>query len=175
MGIVLGPDALALLPSAETLADGDAVPSTSKIGTVPMGYDASTGYTAGLHLIRGNEGVSLLAEAARTVQTSSPDQFNRWWRGVLLVIYVAAAGGGGGLTPLILPYEPLYGGAFLFTATPTKITATGTYTYLLYPGVTTATGVTQVFDRPLPRRWKLRVDVDDATSYTYRAGACMIR
>src|SRR3990167_8842281 len=58
-------------PAAAALADAAAVPTTSKIGSVPMLYNGAT-----VDLSRGNTEGTLLASAARTTSIQSATQTN---------------------------------------------------------------------------------------------------
>lgn len=116
-----------------------------------------------------NQSATLLASAARTVQTDSPLQTNFNGRGVVVTLNVTAASGAGGLIVRFLVSDPVSGAVGFINAAPANVIATGLTSYALYPGATA--GYTQVTNSVLPRIWGVRVQVGDASSYTYSVAA----
>lgn len=116
---------------------------------------------------------TILPNAARTATTNSPVQTNYNARGVLVTLNVTAASGTGGLSLRIQVQDPVSGTFFNYNATPTAVTATGMYSYLVYPGVSGGF-TTQLSPVVLPRTWQISVSHGDGTSYTYSVGYQLI-
>jgi hypothetical protein len=145
--------------------------------------DGITGTDMGLAVVAGNyayngatwdrwrnntEG-TLLASAARTATTVSPDQTNYNHCGVLLYVNVTAASGTGGLTVRIAGKDPATGLYRYLNVAPTAITATGSYQFALSPSVAGG-NVAQATSLRLPRTWRVEVTAGDGSSYTYSIG-----
>lgn len=107
-----------------------------------------------------------LASAARTVQTDSADQLNSNWLGAYFLLNVTVASGTGGLILRIATTDPASGAVFLLNTAPAAVIAPGLTVYAIYPGIATG-GVTQATSLMLPDSYRIRVQVGDATSYTY--------
>lgn len=122
---------------------------------------------------RNNTQGTLLASAARTVTTSSPTQTNYNARGVIVTLNVTAASGTGGLQLDIMGYDPVTNTPYHINNAPTAVTATGIYTYVVYPGANGG-NPTQTTSQPLPRSWYAFIYVNDASSYTYSVGYALI-
>lgn len=125
--------------------------------------------------MRGNVEGTLLASAARTATTASATQTNVNARGVLLYVNVTAAPGSQNLSVAISGIDPVSGsapGLGNFTA----ITATGAYTFFMYPGIvnTHPTGISDIQALPLPRTWAVIVTHSGAGSWTYSIGYSLI-
>jgi hypothetical protein len=122
--------------------------------------------------MRGNTEGTILASAARTVNTSSAAQTNYNASGVLVTLNVTVASGTGGLTVRIYGIDPVSAAIYVLNAAPTAVTATGITGYELHPGSSAgATGnVQQRTAAMLPRNWFVFVAVGDASSYTYSIG-----
>lgn len=122
---------------------------------------------------RNNTETTLLASAARTATTSSADQTNHNARGVLVTLDVTAVTD----TPSItLVVQAKMGNNYeaLLTASA-AVTATGTHSYIVYPGVGAASGdVTQVAGFPLPRTWRVTLTHGDSDSITYSVESSLI-
>lgn len=154
------------------LADGNT--GTTSLGAGPMLYNGTT-----WDYQRGNTEGTLLADAARTANTSSATQTNRNGRGVIATLRVNAASGTGGLTLKIIGQEPIGGFSYVCLTASAAITATGTYAYELYPGSSTAgsAGAALVNTRVagiLPRTWFAQVVHGDASSYTYNVSYSVV-
>lgn len=143
----------------------------AKVTALRYGYNG-TAFEETQH----NLDLTLLASAARTVTTDSADQTNRNGRGVLVTVDVTAIT----LTPVLTPNiqcKDVLSGKYenLLTASVT-ITATGTHTYMVYPGVGAASGdVTQVAGFPLCRTWRVSITHGDTDSATYSVGASLVQ
>jgi hypothetical protein len=122
---------------------------------------------------RGNAEGTLLASAARTATTSSSNQTNYNGRGVLLILNVTAASGSGGLTLRVQGVDPVSGLSVALNTPPAAITATGTFGYLVYPGIA-GPNLSQASSTVLPRTWFVSMTHGDATSYTYSLGYALI-
>jgi len=124
------------------------------------------------HRQRGSLEGSLLASAARTTATPSPDQIAHNHRGILFVMLnVTVASGTGGLIVQIQGKDPVSGNYFKLHADPAAIIATGLKVYALGLGIGAAAGdVLGAFNIALPRTWRVNVAVGDASSYTYSVG-----
>lgn len=122
---------------------------------------------------RANTEATLLASAARTVTTSSPDQTNYNAAGLTLMVNVTAISAGS-LTPKLQfknPVSATYGDAWIADA---AISATGMYIYQLYPGVGgDVEGDMREFNSlVLPRTWRVTITHSTGDSITYSvAGA----
>lgn len=116
-----------------------------------------------------NTSGTLLTSQARTANPSSTPQTNYNARGVLITLNVTASSGTGGLTLRIQAQDPASGTFFNYNASPTAVTATGMYSYLLYPGISGGF-TTQLTPIVLPKTWQIVVSHGDGTSYTYSVG-----
>jgi hypothetical protein len=136
------------------------------LGNVPYYYNGST-----FDVQQNNTQGTLLASAARTGSAVSPTQTNYNAKGVIVFINCTAASGTGGLKLQFRGIDPISGAVSWLNATPTPITATGNYLYVLYPGASTiAQDVRQATSLPLPRQWAIEIWTGDSTSYTYSIG-----
>lgn len=121
-------------------------------------------------LASGNTGISLLASAARTATTSTAAQPGDYQRGVLVVLKITAASGTGGLQTQVEVQDAVTGDWVALNTAPTAVTATGTKTYLVYPGATGG-AVTQATSLPVGGTWRVTVTAGDSSSYTYSVAA----
>lgn len=119
-----------------------------------------------------NVDVAVLPSAARTVSTNSADFPNIECRGIIVILDVTAASGTGGLQVLVQVKDVLTANYQALNATPAAVVATGTKTYIVYPGVGAAAGdVTQSTSQVVGRTYRIRVVAGDASSYTYSVSA----
>lgn len=124
---------------------------------------------------RGNTQGTLLASAARTATTSSPQQTNYNARGVIVYLNVTAASGTGGLTLQFYDVDPVSGQQYQINAAAAAITAVIGRAYVVYPAASgVASAVGQVTALPLPRTWVATVAHGDASNYTYSLGFSLI-
>ncbi len=135
-----------------------------------MGYNGAT-----FDRWRNNMQGTLLASAARTATTSSPQQINYNARGIMLFLNISAASGTGGLIVRLLGIDPISGNDAELNTDITAITATGLYLFELYPGSSSAgaSGASKVNQRisaSLPRTWYAKIVAGDSSSYTYSLG-----
>src|SRR5487761_1056201 len=121
----------------------------------------------------GNTEGTLLAGAARTATTHSPNQTNYNARGVTLFLNVTSApgspGSGSGLYAQLWLVDPVSGLASVATSFgASKQTTTGLYVYQYYPaGVTAGVGNS---NGVLTRTWYVAVVHGNSDSYTYTLG-----
>lgn len=124
------------------------------------------------------ENIALLSSAARTAAVTSASQTvrrNTRQRGVLVLLDVTAASGTGGLTLSVNYVDPVSGKTVAIATASAAVTATGSKTYIVYPGaVITGGSVTQAIQLPLPSHWNVSVAVGDTSSYTYSVSACLL-
>lgn len=146
----------------------DNMPVNAMAGVSPVLFNETTSDRQ-----RGNTEGTLLASAARTIQTDSSVITNYNGRGILVSLRVTAASGTGGLQVTILGRDPVDFGAYQINTTPTAVTTVSTFTYMIYPAASGG-GLTQVTAVPLPRSWFARVLVGNASSYTYSLGYSVI-
>ena len=154
-------------PDVRTVgADGT---SNSNVGFIQHGFNYLFNGTS-WDRSRSNLDATILASAARTVETNSTDQTNYNARGVHVVIDITA-GTGGTVTPVIEGKDAL-SGKYYEILRGAGLTAAGTTVLKVYPGITAAANAS-VSDI-LPRAWRVQVEVADTTSYTYSIGASVI-
>lgn len=111
--------------------------------------------------------VLIPAGTTRTTAYSGPTSLAKTEAGILVILNVTAASGTGGLTVRINAVDPGSGSNVALNAAPTAVTATGTYSYALYPYGAATGDVTQATSFYLPRSFRVTVAVGDASSYTY--------
>ncbi len=116
----------------------------------------------------------VLASAIRTT-AQSVDLVNTNAKGVIVVLDVTLDAASASITLTIRAKDPI-SGKYIDLLVATAVAATGTTTYIVYPGVAAAAeGVTKVVGYPLPLDWNLEVAVADADAMTYSIGASYIR
>lgn len=130
---------------------------------------------ATIHRLAHPAHFTLLASAARTATVTGDAQYNNEALGILLFIDVTAAAA----TPSVVPKIQA---GFPDTTAPTPtitwvdyftvaaaLTATGDYTYLLYPAILASAdgNMTESVNLPLPRVWRLVLTHADTDSFTY--------
>ena len=114
---------------------------------------------------------TLLASAARTSTTTSPNMTNKNAKGILVSLNVTVASGTGGLQVVIRGHDPVTGTVYWLNALPVAVVATGINVYEVCPAVNTAaSGVKQRTSGELPRTWSVSVIHGDSSSYTYSVG-----
>ncbi len=152
------------------LASGaDAIDAAGLLGIKQYLYNG-----AAWEAEQSNQDVTLLASAARTATTNSPDQTNPSFRGAILFVNVTSITATPSVTPSVAMKDSIsaaYG--TLWTAT-VAIAAAGAYIYLLYPGAVNG-NATEVDGIAIPRTWRLTMTHADADSITYSVSAAYIR
>ena len=157
-----------------SLPNDGITPGNGNIAQTPVLFNESTWDRQ-----RGNTQDLLLASAARTATVFTPNIVNYNAKGIILFLNITAASGTGGLGIGIITVDPVSGQTLQLNASTTKITATGIYGYVLYPGasapgVAGAYSVQQFTPAPLGRAFTVQVQAGDGTSYTYSLGYTLI-
>ncbi|HEX5417740.1 MAG TPA: hypothetical protein VFZ25_18945 [Chloroflexota bacterium] len=150
-------------------ADGVVVPASASLLVAAAGARFNgSGWDREYNNVAG----TLLANAARTANTSSPVQTNFNARGVAIWLNVTAASGTGGvsLSPEVI--DPVSGTVKGLLPSQSPQTTTGCSWVIVYPGLLNQYGglTCNVYSLALPRDWQLTVSHGDATSYTYSVG-----
>lgn len=127
----------------------------------------------------GKRELTLLASAARTATTVTPDQTLQDEtinvRGILVIVDVTAIAATPAITLSLQGKDPVSGTYINLLTAAAALTAVGTAVYLLYPGAGAAgAGVAQVAGFPLPSTWRVSVAHGDADSITYSVGALLL-
>ena len=132
------------------------------------------GDSNGFVMIGGVRNITLLASGTHTTLQQSATIPNANYRGVILYLNITAASGTGGLSPILVATDPVSGASSNVATIGSAKTATGLIVYTIYPvsGLTTASGGTLAF--PLPANWSIKINVGDATSYTYSLSADLL-
>jgi hypothetical protein len=111
---------------------------------------------------RNNSEITVLASAARTADTNSPDQTNYNWRGGHIIINVTV------LTTSVIPTikgkDPI-SGTYYSLLVGSSIASTGITILKIYPGILAVANAAA--SDILPRTWRLEMDHLDATTMTY--------
>jgi hypothetical protein len=110
---------------------------------------------------------TVLASAARTATVASELFTNYDYRGIDLVIDVTAASGTPSVVFTIQGYDPLSTKYYTILASA-AITATGTTTLRVYPGLSAAANTVANF--ALPRNWRVNAVHGEGSSITYSVG-----
>lgn len=147
------------------------LPISSRVAAALYGQNAAPGDEA----LRNNTEVTLLASAARTATEASADQTNVNARGVIITVDVTAVSATPSIT-MDIEHKDVASSAYeSLLLTSSAITATGTHTYIVYPGIGAASDdVVQVAGFPLGRTWRVNVTHGDADSITYSVGSSYI-
>jgi hypothetical protein len=154
-----------------TAFTGDGMATQYAPAGTPYLYNGAT-----LDRQRGNTEGTLLASAARTATTFSAQQTNHNARGGIFTLNVTvAAGGGQTLTVTPFGYDPVSAATYGLGNFAT-LTATGTYAYVVYPGVaeTIATTNVEVQGLILPRAFLIAVTHSAGGSWTYSLGYSLV-
>ena len=116
--------------------------------------------------------VTLLASAARTVETNSPAQPGTNASAFVIFVDVSAITATPGLTPTLEILDPISGNWFVAWRAAAALTATGTYAYIFALGGSGSAGLyTEAVNIRLSRTWRLQMEVADADSATYSVSA----
>lgn len=119
--------------------------------------------------VRGNNELTLLASAARTVTTVSPDQTNFNSSGGHILINVTAITTSN-LTVTVQGKDPV-SGVYYDLLVGLTITATGLQVLKVCPDITASTGASA--RDLLPRTFRVSCAKGDASSWTYSVGAVL--
>lgn len=133
---------------------------------------------------RNNTTATLLASAARTATTNSPDQVNHNARGVIVTLDVTVTPNNAETITVAIQLKDSASGKYLTISAFTALTAsvlgasptTETYAFTFYPGAveTAATAKHEVQGLPLPRTWRVAVTHSSTGSWTYSVAAAYI-
>lgn len=156
------------LPTAAALADALANPTTSIIGAAKHGFNGAT-----WDRWRGNEELTLLASAARTVETNSGDQVNYNHRGLIIIVSVTVDGAAASITPNLKIKDSISGSYHEVWQAAAAIEAVGVYAYLFQPGGA-AGSFTEAVNLRVGRTWRFQMEVADADAITYSVSAVML-
>lgn len=119
---------------------------------------------------RNNVSSTLLASAARTVQTDTATQTNFDARGLTIWFNITVASGTGGVQLQFKEVDPVSGTSFTMWQ-GAVFTTTGLRVYKMYPAiVNTGSSATAISALQTQRTWFVRIAVGDATSNTYSLG-----
>src|SRR5487761_2323202 len=116
------------------------------------------------------DGIALVASAARTTTQTSADQTNTNGRGVLVVLDVTVIGTGN-ITLEIDGKDPV-SGKYYTILTGAAVSSNSTTVYRVYPGLTAAANATA--SDVLPRTWRVKVTANNANAVTYSVGAIVM-
>ena len=141
-------------------------------GSIPATMCALDG-SGNLQPLPANQDVTLLPSATRTATTNSANQTNLTGCGVMVYLNVTAASGTGGLKVAIQVIDPSSGSVGTVFIATTAVTATGIYTYTIYPGLGVSEGALSA-NCLLPVGWRIQVQHSDGSNYTYSVGASII-
>lgn len=115
-----------------------------------------------------NVDFTILASAARTVETLSDPFTNLYYSGLLIVVDATIEVATAVLTPGIRVKDAAGDYNTVFWDAAVDISAVGEYSYLFYPGLlSTAYGGTEALSLPCPMEWKFIMAVVDTDSMTY--------
>lgn len=169
---------VALFPAAAALGDTVSNPTTALIGAGGLLWDP-----VGAVWVRercNHEG-TLLASAARTVDTDGANLTNRNHRGIMVILNITAASGTGGLVPKVRIVDVISGLTCQVNANFTAIVATGRFGFEVYPGSSNTVGASGsgwVAQRTAACLAGLTIQVGitvgDASSYTYSLSYCLL-
>lgn len=146
-------------------APGSAIPTKA----VLMGISDGTNIQA----MKGNTEDTLMASAARTATTSSPNQVNYNARGVIVVMNITAVPGVDTVTLAIQGIDPASGNVYVISS-DAAIGETGLRQVLVYPGAGAEVSMEKISPVPLPRTWRVAVTHSGSGSFTYSIGYQLI-
>ena len=157
-------------PADATLVEGEV---ELRVGTqeVDAAHPFPVSETNPLHDSVNFE-VALLASAARTVETRSPDQVNANGRGLILIVNITADPAAASITPTLEIRDPISGNYFTVWTAAAALAAVGTTAYLFeVGGVGSAGSFTEAINIRLTRTWRFTMTVANASSMTYSVSA----
>lgn len=158
---------------AVNMAGNDGDTANTILEVVPGLYNGAT-----VDQQRGNlDNITVLSKSGVTTTQTSANQTNYNARAIYIVVNVTTlTGSSPTLTPIMYGEAPVSGKAIQLGATPTAISATGTYAYLYSLSVPTAGGsVTATIGYPVPRTWAYQIVAGGTiTNATYTVEAMYI-
>lgn len=163
-------------------ADGVATSGTAKRASVQA--DLMLFNETSMDRQRNNAEATLLASAARTATTNSPDQTNYNGRGVVVTLDVTATPNNAETLTVAIQSKGPVSGKYVTISAFTALVAsalgatptTATFVFSLYPGVaeTAAVGNHEAQALVLPRTWRVLVTHSAGGSWTYTVGAATV-
>jgi hypothetical protein len=125
--------------------------------------------------INVNQDVVLLPSATRNGggNINSADQDNPYWRGCVIYLNITQSSGTGGLKLVVQFKDPASGNYYGLWSDPTVHSAVGTYVAILYPSPNLSLDGTG--GAVLPRTWRVQIQPQDSSSYTYSVGCSMLK
>jgi hypothetical protein len=153
---------------------GNLPDTTSGNGNLAMAHYLYNGATWDRN--RNNIEGSVLASATRTSITNSPKQTNHNAKALVIYLDVTAASGTGGLTPFLRLYDPVTGKTVVINVLSSAITAIGTYAFVIGLGAsgTVTNSVKSFVSSIISRQYDIQIYHNDASSYTYSVGQCLV-
>lgn len=148
--------------NGDALFAAETVPGAHTLGLI---YNGAT-----WDRVRGNQDLTLLASAARTVDTASADQTNFNGRGLKVVLDMTVVGTGS--VTLTIQGKDALSGKYYTLLAGAAVTTNGTNVYTVFSGATAA--VNAVANDILPRTWRVNVVANNANAATYSVGASVI-
>ena len=139
------------------------------VGIANYLYNGSSGWNRQ----RNNVEATLLASAARTADTQSPDQTNYNHLGLVLFVNVTSITDTPSLTPQLYAKDPVSGSYRMIWQAAAAITATAIKAYLFHPGGA-AGSYDEAVNIAIPRTWLVKIVHADTDSATYSVGAAML-
>lgn len=131
-------------------------------------YDPESAYN---RREKSNHNSVILASAARTATTNGAQFENFSERGVYFITNITA-GAGYSIQPELQIYDSISAG-YVTLATGAALTASGTYVFKIYPGITEIAGF--AYNMMLPRYWRFRMVHGNANSVTYSVSGQVIK
>lgn len=123
--------------------------------------------------------VTVLSSSRRVTSTNSSDILNYGEtlnvRGAYLTLDVTAVLTTPVITLSVDAKDPVSDNYETIFSASTAVSAVGTHTYLIYPGIGSAgNDVVQVLSYPLPAEWRVSIEHLDTDPITYTVGALLL-
>ena len=110
--------------------------------------------------------IVLLASSVKSATWQSSEQNSNMSCGILIIVDVSAKSGTPTLDIKMQALDSVSGAWVDIGAVMTQITNTGTYTLMLYPGITVSAAEPNAVNKALPRHWRLFNTIGGTTSFT---------
>ena len=119
-----------------------------------------------------DKSITLLASAARTVETNSSDQQGYKGKMLVIIVDVSAITDTPSITPTLEVKDSVSGNYFVAWRAAVALAATGTSAYLFALGGSGSAGLyTEAVNIRRSRTWRFQMEVADADSATYSVSA----
>lgn len=151
--------------------DVDDIDRNNLVGVTTASVGLAVNPDGNLDLWRNNGEQTIFGASARTVTTDSADFTNYNWKGLHIIFNVQSPASGFSLVPIIQGKDPI-SNIYYPILIGDNIAVEGTTILKIYPGIGQIPGGTA--SDILPRVWRLRVEVGDATAVTYTANANLV-